>query len=101
MAEGSIIAHLPCGCVADFSSLDEMVECPWCGATFARDELVAWASGYLPPFFAYSSPKPLLRLNDDVSEVVRFCHCGCGAPLVRMDGVVLKVSPDNLQWARN
>lgn len=102
MSKPSLIVNLPCGCVADFSSMDEVVECPWCDATFFYDELVEWyQDSLLPPFFSYSAPKPLLWMNDDVGEVTRFCRCGCGSPFVRTGGTVTMISPVNLHWARN
>lgn len=79
---------MPCGCVIENENppgrQGNVIECPWCGATFDLDEMCEWFQCSTEVWVG--KYRPILQFGPCLLEVTRRCECGgtivreCGSP---------------------
>jgi len=92
-----MLMPLPCGCCADAGSIlvwepegQVILECPWCDATFSRDDVHEWLhSESSPQLYIQRPPRTLVRYAGKVLEALG--RCDCDEPLVREAGTKQKL----------
>ena len=88
-----MLVPLPCGCTTDVGEIrasapeqeQQLLECPWCEATFSRDDFRDWMrSEFSPQLFMHRPPRTLVKYAGKLLEALG--RCDCDEPLVREPG---------------